>query len=690
MNPPTTLDLWSQRFLAWKEALAAESRLRRHTPRAPSPSPYLVRNGQTLLNFGSNDYLGLSTHPLLIDAFTAAVRRWGVGSGASALLTGYTEAHAALEAELAAWLQFPAARLFTSGYAANLAAVTLLLGQEAVVIFADKWVHASLVDGLQLARAAGARIRRYPHSDLAILARWLAHSREPIKVIVTDAVFSMEGEIAPLTDLDYLADRYGALLIIDDAHGIGLLGPEGQGTHFHLSLTPRPNWLWIATFGKALGAAGAAILGTAEAIAWLDQTARTHRYTTALPPAIAETIRTAIRLIRQTPQWRTHLTTLTARLRRALAPFVETHPLNLFPHLLPSITPIQPLIIGSDQQVLRLSQQLAERGIYVPAIRSPTVPPGSARLRISLTAAHTPSQIDTLADALLDLLPPAAARPSFSAPLFSLPPSPPPTQIRAAFGRRAHSYPRHDRAQRHAALALLALLDHHLLTTSSALPPGLLLDAGCGVGRDLPLLHALNQSRLSTPRLLIALDAALPLIAAIPPHFPGIRLVGRLEAVPLPTASLALYWSNCALQWCAPVTALAEAARLLTPGGLFAAAIVLAGTFPELARAYCRLEEPAPLTPLVDETAWRSTLTLFPFRIHTLSPTTLTLYYPDETQLLAAIRGIGATATSKHPPAFTRDRRDRLLSALAPERTANGFPLTYRLLYLLLERKSAL
>ncbi len=392
MMPPS--DPWTAPA-QWYRAWCAQGRDRHHRP-LPPPNERSVRL------FASNDYLGLSQHPALIAAWQAGAARWGVGAGASALVTGYTNAHEALEEALATWLGFPAARLFTSGYAANLAAVTAFTHAGRVAFFADKLVHASLIDALQLARATGARVRRYPHGDLATLARWLAESDESLKVIVTDGLFSMDGDLAPLPELAALADVHRAWLIIDDAHGVGVLGDSGRGTFAHYGLTPGRNWLWVATFGKALGVAGAAILGSCDLIGWIDQCARTHCYTTAMPPAQAETVLAAIRIVQDEPERRAHLMALIHYWRDQVAALFAAAKLPVTP--LFSITPIQPLIVGESAHAMRLAAKLEQAGFLVPAIRPPTVPEKTARLRVSLSAAHRQEEVTDLIAALGQLL----------------------------------------------------------------------------------------------------------------------------------------------------------------------------------------------------------------------------------------------------------------------------------------------
>lgn len=401
-------DALLRRWLAERLDSGLLRRLRCTSP--VTSSACFTQEGRQRISFASNDYLGLSHHPVLVEALREGAAIWGVGAGSSALVGGYTEAHAALEADLAEFLGFAAARVFTSGYAANLAVITAFSHEAPTAIFADKRVHASLVDAMQLARSAGARVRRYPHGDHSVLSRWLEESQEPVKLVVTDGVFSMDGDIAPLEELSQLARTHGAWLIVDDAHGFGVLGPEGRGSFADAGMTPQPHWLWVITFGKAAGTTGAAILGTEDAMLWLDQAARTHIYTTAMPPALAHTVRIALRLVREESARRARLGALIRRWRQGMTrvPGIEvacsneapsrnrTHP----PCLPFSRTPIQPLVLGSPEQVLAIEQNLAQNGFFVPAIRPPTVPRGTARLRLSLCADHDETMLESLLETL--------------------------------------------------------------------------------------------------------------------------------------------------------------------------------------------------------------------------------------------------------------------------------------------------
>ncbi len=351
-------------------------------------------DGQTYLSFASNDYLGLANHPELAAAARQAAARHGVGAGASHLLTGHHRLHHGLEEALAGFVGLPAALLLSTGYMANLGVVGALLGRGDAV-FADRLNHASLVDAALLSRAKHVR---YPHLDLQALNRRLAQTEARVKLIVTDAVFSMDGDLAPLPQLLDLAERHGAWLYVDDAHGFGVLGPNGGGIleHFFPSPIPHPpSLIYMATLGKAAGVSGAFVAGSRELIDWLVQKARPYVYTTAMPPLLAAATLRSLELIRSETWRRERLSALIARLQAGMA--------GLPWRLLPSRTPIQPLVVGDSQAALRLSQALLERGILIPAIRPPTVPEGTARLRISLSAAHSEADVDRLLAALHEL-----------------------------------------------------------------------------------------------------------------------------------------------------------------------------------------------------------------------------------------------------------------------------------------------
>ena len=348
--------------------------------------------GRDCLAFASNDYLGLAGAPELAEAACVAARRWGVGAGASHLVVGHQAPHEMLEAELAAFVAPCAdarALLFSSGYLANLAILTALAGRSDA-IFADRLNHACLTDGALLSRAA---LHRYRHADVAALRDALARAGARRRFIVTDAVFSMDGDIAPLPELLALAERHDAWLVVDDAHGFGVLG-DGRGTLAHFGLASE-RIVYMGTLGKAAGVAGAFVAGHPLAIETMLQTARPYVYTTAAPAMLAETLRASLACIRDGASRREHLQVLIAAFRGA----AQALPWRL----LPSSTPIQPLIVGAANAAVAVSDALAARGIFVPAIRPPTVPAGSARLRVSLSAAHTPADVAGLAAALRDV-----------------------------------------------------------------------------------------------------------------------------------------------------------------------------------------------------------------------------------------------------------------------------------------------
>jgi len=352
--------------------------------------PRVRVEGRELLAFCSNDYLGLANHPALIQAAQEGAARYGVGSGASHLITGHQAAHHRLEEELAVVTGLPRALLFSTGYMANLGVASALLGRGDA-LFADRLNHASLNDAAVLSRA---RLTRFPHGDLEALARQLAASKAKRKLVATDAVFSMDGDIADLPRLLELAERHDAWLLVDDAHGFGVLGEGGRGTLAHFGLRS-PRIVYMATLGKAAGVFGAFVAGEPELVEYLVQRARSYIYTTATPPLLAHALSRSLALIRDEGWRRARLGELVARLRAGVA--------GLRWKLLPSDTPIQPLVIGASRDAVEASRRLRERGILVPAIRPPTVPQGTARLRISLSAAHAPEDVDRLVDALREV-----------------------------------------------------------------------------------------------------------------------------------------------------------------------------------------------------------------------------------------------------------------------------------------------
>lgn len=389
--------------LAEREAQALRRR-RRIAETACAPLQTVTAHGESsreLLTFCSNDYLGLANHPALIDALAEGARLYGVGSGASHLISGHSRAHALLEDELAEMLspQLPEVRAlyFCTGYMANLAVLTAL-GDAQTTIYSDLLNHASLIDGARLAKAA---LHTYPHCDLAGLERRLAACGTPRKLIVTDGVFSMDGDLARLPELLALAERHDAYIVVDDAHGFGVLGEQGRGVLSHFGLRSE-RLICMGTLGKAAGVAGAFVAAHRTVIDWLVQSARAYIYTTASPPAVAHAVRASLRLIRgdEGERRRQHLNGLIAALRAGVPEALGGVPSPRGWHLTDSRTAIQPLIVGGSAEALAMSAALESQGLWVPAIRPPTVPSGSARLRITLSAAHRREDVDRLLSGL--------------------------------------------------------------------------------------------------------------------------------------------------------------------------------------------------------------------------------------------------------------------------------------------------
>ncbi|PUA17975.1 8-amino-7-oxononanoate synthase [Glaciimonas sp. PCH181] len=349
--------------------------------------PLLTIDGKPTLAFSNNDYLGLANHPALIAAARDGLERFGVGAASSALISGHSSECEALEIALAGFVGMPRALHFSNGYMANMGVIPALVGPGDLVL-SDRLNHACLIDG---ARLSGAEFRVYPHNDVAKVEQQLAKSTHPRKLIITDGVFSMDGDIAPLPELLALCEKYDAWLLVDDAHGFGVLGPQGRGSLAHFGLA---SWrvLYMGTLGKAAGVSGAFVAGDATLIEWLVQRARTYVFTTASPPMLASALLATLKLL-ETEDWRQqHLRQLVQQLHDGLA--------TLPWQLLPSETAIQALVVGDNQLALDLMADLLAQGIWVPAIRPPTVPKGTARLRISLSAAHTTEQVDQLITAL--------------------------------------------------------------------------------------------------------------------------------------------------------------------------------------------------------------------------------------------------------------------------------------------------
>lgn len=378
-------------FDEYQEKLAARKAMGLYRQRRELESPQGARvtvDGRELLNFCSNDYLGLANHPALIAAAQAGAARWGVGSGAAHLVCGHFAVHEAFEQRFAAWVGLPAALSFSTGYMANLAVITALAGRGDTV-FADKLNHASLNDAVQLSRA---HFRRYAHNDLAALERLLVDSGSGRKLIVSDSVFSMDGDLAPLAGLLELAERHDALLYLDDAHGFGVLG-QGRGALAEFGLDSN-RIVYMATLGKAAGVAGAAVAADSVVIDWLINQARPYIYTTAAPPMLAQALLASLDLIEAEAWRRERLAAHVALFRQMLAPFAD--------RLIDSATPIQPVLMRDNASALALSAALKAAGFWVAAIRPPTVP--TPRLRVTLSAAHTIEDVAALAACLVKLL----------------------------------------------------------------------------------------------------------------------------------------------------------------------------------------------------------------------------------------------------------------------------------------------
>ena len=369
---------------------AAQGLLRQRRTLDSPQSPRIVIGNDDHLSFCSNDYLGLASHAQLVHAMQQGAQQWGAGAGAAHLVSGHSAAHHRLEQELAAFAGKPAALLFSTGYMANLGTVQALAGKGDTV-FADRLNHASLNDAMLLSRAG---VRRYRHNDMAQLAQLLGQASGGRKLVITDAVFSMDGDLAPLQELLALCERHDAWLLVDDAHGFGVLGEQGRGSlaHFHIA---SPRIIYMATLGKAAGVFGAFVAAEQIVIDTLINHARSYVYTTATPPALACAVLESLKLIEQGDALREHLRGLITQLRNGLA--------GLPWKLMPSDTAIQPLLVGDNQAALALSEGLRERGIWVAAIRPPTVPQGTARLRITLSAAHSADDVMQLVEALHEL-----------------------------------------------------------------------------------------------------------------------------------------------------------------------------------------------------------------------------------------------------------------------------------------------
>ena len=389
---------WLDEFPARIAELDKSHLRRRRAVVTPDGGARLMVDGRSMLAFCSNDYLGLSTHPDLVQAACAGALAYGVGSGGSPLVSGHSAVNAALEVALAEFVGLPRALYFYAGFATNMGIIPALVG-AGDAIFSDALNHASLIDGARLSRA---QIHRFAHADLQALDHELAQSSARRKLVISDTVFSMDGDCADISGLLALCERHDALLLLDDAHGFGVKGPQGRGSLAEAGLygaKASRRVLYMATLSKAAGAAGAFVAGDDALVEWLLQKTRSYIFATAAPPLLASALSASLQRIAQDDWRRTHLRQLIARLRHGLSAGLPGSSW----HLSESQTAIQPLLIGRNDEALAAMEGLRARGIWVPAIRPPTVPEGTARLRIALSAAHTEADIDQLIDAVTTL-----------------------------------------------------------------------------------------------------------------------------------------------------------------------------------------------------------------------------------------------------------------------------------------------
>ncbi|HTN52914.1 MAG TPA: 8-amino-7-oxononanoate synthase [Anaeromyxobacter sp.] len=386
----------SRRALDWVpaelDALSARGLRRSLEPLGSAQGPVVEVEGRTLVNLCSNDYLGLAGDPRLRRAAALAAEREGAGSGAARLVAGDLPVHRALERALAAWKGTEAALLFNSGYHANAGVPPALVGRDDAV-FSDVLNHASIVDGCLLSRA---ELQRYAHGDAGELEALLARSKARRKLVITDAIFSMDGDAAPLRDLADACDRHGAMLYVDEAHSAGVLGPTGAGLAEAEGLSGRVD-VHMGTLGKALGAFGAYVAGTRPLVDLLVSRARTFVFTTALPPAACGAALAALEIVRAEPERRARLLALVARMKAGLS--------RLGFDVARVVSPIFPVVLGTEARALAAAKALRERGFFVRAIRPPTVPRGTSRLRVALSAGHQEGQVDTFLGALAEVLP---------------------------------------------------------------------------------------------------------------------------------------------------------------------------------------------------------------------------------------------------------------------------------------------
>ena len=398
MNQALPHSSWLDELPQQLAMLDAQQLRRTRRTVVPQQGAHILVDGQPLLQFCSNDYLGLAGHPALVAAACTGAKDFGVGAGGSPMVSGHSTANAALEADLARFVQLPRALYFYAGFATNASVIPALVGTGDAV-FSDALNHASLIDGCRLSRAG---IQRYPHADLAALDALLAASPARRKLVVSDAVFSMDGDVADIPGLLALCERHDALLMLDDAHGLGVLGPQGRGSLAAAGLTgakASPRVLYMATLSKAAGVSGAFVAGSEVLVEWLLQKTRSYTFATAAPALLARALQASLRLMEHEPVLQARLQARIRQLRAGLAPLLA----HTGWQLLPSDTAIQALVVDDNSSALALMEGLRQRGLWVPAIRPPTVPEGTARLRIALSAAHTEADVQLLLSALTEL-----------------------------------------------------------------------------------------------------------------------------------------------------------------------------------------------------------------------------------------------------------------------------------------------
>ena len=364
------------------DSFAAKHLTRRLTPLQSGVGPVVEMAGRQILLFASNDYLGLAMHPEVIRASVEATQRFGAGAGAARLVSGSLPPHQELESALAQFKGTEAALSFSSGYLANIGTIPALIGRDGLIL-ADRLCHASLLDGCRL---SAADFRIYRHNDTEQLQSLLAARRQARRtLIVTDGLFSMDGDLAPLPELSRLAQTYGADLYVDDAHGTGVMGAHGRGTAEHFGLEASIPFQ-MGTLGKAFGSSGAYLAGSSTVIQYLMNTSRSFIFTTAPPPGSAAAATAALRIVQREPERRARLWANRERLFRGLTELGFTLP--------PSVSPIIPILIGNADRALSFAEHLFAEGIYAPAIRPPTVPDATSRIRVTVTSEHSPDQID--------------------------------------------------------------------------------------------------------------------------------------------------------------------------------------------------------------------------------------------------------------------------------------------------------